>query len=477
MVACGKEKAVESNVQPKDKATYEFTISVNADEIDSDTSNPAQIGTKTSYAGETTFSWSAGDQISVLFHDAGDNNAFYTLTATSIDGKNATFSGTIDAGWTVGASDTGDKWALYPAGNHTYTATAPVFSIPAEVDYSATHFSANLPMYAIGADDGAGNDVYAFKHVENVGAYKFSFSNLDVSKVRLVIEQLGSYHINGNFQLTLDGTKYKFSPWAYSFSSDPAKIRTFTADVVSKTASFYIPFKTWEANLKPVLTLYDAATGFTLGSWTAGSAMPYSTGNVVVAKPFSAPGTGSALVSAYGINWGSVTCEAVGSTGDGVDAIRKIKATADDTYLYVYLEVLNERLYSNDSYTYSNRSYLYVGDGSAGTSSNWTQDSQTKVEGWLKYNGVPCYINWANVIDNNRANGTIAGDIAYFEMAIQRSAVSCLQSASASTAYVGFMVTDTYNTGSTYGSRAENGYAPAKGGSMLEVAVPAYVAP
>ena len=191
LAACSKENVNESNIQSDIKGTYEFSIAVNAEEI----------GTKTSYEGEKTFSWSAGDQISVLFHDSDSNDKFYTLTAQSVNGKDAIFSGTIDSGWEVGASDTGDKWALYPAGNHTYSATAPVFSIPAEVDFSATHFSANLPMYAIGEDDGSGNDFYAFKHVSNVGAYKFTFSNLDVSKVRLVVEQTGSYHLNGSFQM------------------------------------------------------------------------------------------------------------------------------------------------------------------------------------------------------------------------------------------------------------------------------------
>ena len=479
MAACSKEKADNSNNLSNDKATYQFTISANASEMESNGSNQAQISTKTSYAGETTFSWTLGDQISVLFHDAGDNNAFYTLTATSVDGKNATFTGTIDSGWEVGAADTGDKWALFPAGSHSYTATAPVFNLAASTDFSTSHFSANLPLYAIGEDNGAGTDVYAFKHISNVGAYKFTFNDIDVSKVRLDIETSGSYHISGDFQLAQDGSNYKINPWTYSFDSEAGKRVSFTENVVSKTATFYVPFKTWENNFTPTMTLYDANTGFVIKTVTASTNLPYTTGNVIVAKPFSAPGTGSALVSSYGINWSAITCEAAGSTGDGVDAIQKIKAVADADFVYVYMEINNNRLYSNPSYKYQNRSYLYVGDGTAGTASKWTQDYQLKLEGWLKYNNVPDYTaNTSGILDGNRGHGSIVGDVLYLEMAIKRSGVACLQNAVASNAYVGFMTTDTYNVSgsSTEGSRAEHGFAPVKNGSMLEVAVPAYVA-
>jgi len=477
MASCGKEN---NNIQIDNKSTYEFTLSAISEDTGNDKKATGDKITKTSYSGEKVFSWTLGDKISVLFHDAGDNNAFYVLTATSVDGKNATFKGTIDSGWTIGAADTGDKWALFPAGSHSYTATAPILNLPASTDFSASHFSANLPMYAIGEDDGAGNDVFAFKHISNVGAYKISFSNLDVSKVRLDIETSGSYHISGDFQLALDGSKYKINPWTYSFVSEAGKRVSFTENVVSKTATFYVPFKTWENNFQPTMTLYDVNTGFVIKKVTASAALPYTTGNVVVLKPFSAPGTGSALVSAYGINWEAVTCEAAGSSGDGVDAIQKIKATADADFVYVYMEINNDRLYSNPSYMYQNRSYLYVGDGSAGSASKWTQDYQLKLEGWLKYNNTPCFnANTSGILDGNKGNGTIVGNVLYIEMAIKRSGVACLQNAVASNAYIGFMTTDTYNVSgsSTEGSRAEHGFAPVKNGSMLEVAIPAYVTP
>ena len=341
MASCGKEN---NNLQIENKGTYEFTISAITEDAECNDNALDKIMTKTAYSGETAFSWTLGDQISVLFHDAGDNNAFYTLTATSVDGKNATFRGTIDSGWEIGAADTGDKWALFPAGSHSYTATAPVFNLAASTDFSASHFSANLPLYAIGEDNGAGTDVYSFKHIYNVGAYKITFNNLDVSKVRLDIETSGSYHISGDFQLTLDGSNYKISPWTYSWSSEAGKRVSFTENVVSEAASFYVPFKTWEANFEPMMTLYDASTGYTIKTVTANSALPYTTGNVVVLQPFSAPGSGSPLYSVWGVDWASIDMYPLDGEkdcfpGDG-ERIAEWKVTSDATYIYFYYKTV-----------------------------------------------------------------------------------------------------------------------------------------
>ena len=123
-------------------------------------SDPGEL-TRTAYAGDKTFSWSDGDQISVLFNN-GSENKFYTLTAISVNGASATFSGFVDDGWTMGASDTGKKWALFPAADHVYTAGVDAgtgtkngiqFNIPALTDFSASHFSANIPMSAVGDAD------------------------------------------------------------------------------------------------------------------------------------------------------------------------------------------------------------------------------------------------------------------------------------------------------------------------------------
>lgn len=451
MAACSKEVEV-NNPQPEAKSTYEFTIAANM-VMDEDT--------KTSYTGETTFSWSEGDQISVLFHDTGDNNAFYTLTATSVDGANATFSGTIDSGWEVGAADTGDKWALYPAGSHSYTATAPIINLSDEVDFSATHFSANIPMYAIGEDNGAGTDVYAFKYLTNVGAYKFTFNNLDVSKVRLVVEQKGSYHISGDFQIAADGTKYNISPWTYSFSTDPGKVVTMTANVTSKTASFYIPFKTWEGNFQPVLTLYDAVTGYTIKQVTAKTTLPYVNGNkVIVVQPFSAPGVGKPFDSAFGVDWMAVGGELDGPTGS--HSGMSLKGTKDADYIYVLCKIDKTKLLTG--WHYSNAMEMYLGKD-LNEEGEWKWTPKRSTDGvWIGYitrESLP-YTGSSNFKSYE------VGDYYFTELRYLRSNKTYLASG---TAYVGVLLwNDKYNDGTNdLGAGSTYLFSPATSTGYLEI--------
>ncbi len=114
---------------PEVPATYEFSLSASLDE---------EV-LKSDYTSTGVFSWSEGDQISVLFHD-GDNNKFFTLTAVSVSGNTATFRGPVTVGYTEG-SNLGAKWALFPASDlHVYN-TANV-----GVD-KAKHISFHIPLY------------------------------------------------------------------------------------------------------------------------------------------------------------------------------------------------------------------------------------------------------------------------------------------------------------------------------------------
>ena len=148
--SCTKQ-AFEEN-QPNvdsETTTYTYTVSANTTE------------TKTDYDSDGKFEWSAGDAISVLFNN-GTDNKFFTLKLTEGAGtKTATFSGQIEAGYTIGASDATAEdskiWALFPASeNHVYTeGSNPTFYVQPFVDFSETHFSANIPMYALNSAEGA----------------------------------------------------------------------------------------------------------------------------------------------------------------------------------------------------------------------------------------------------------------------------------------------------------------------------------
>lgn len=482
-VACSKETPVTEE-QASTPGTYTYVINGTMDFDDPWGEEDPE--TKTSYTNDKTFKWSNGDQISVLFHK-GTTNKFYTFTIVKGGSASGKFvCNDIEEGYTIGASDDGTKWALFPASEgHTYDKDASdklSFSIPATTDFTndGTHYSVNIPMEA----RGDANDNFTFKQLTS--CYKFTFTNINanVSKVKLTVENTGSdYVLSGTSAVRVDEDGY-YLPLKYG-ASGGSKIVSIIDNVSSGTAVFYIQYREWYA-LEATITLQNMTEGdhygdIILKAQSTGTALTgIGAGKIarVPAIDVSSYGEGTPFWSTFGINWSSITCKANGDSGSDTDAIKIIKAAADASHVYVYLEILNDKLYSNTSYTYSDRSYLYIGDGSGETSSNWTQNCQTKVEGWLKYYGVPEFRNWSSYIEGDAVNAIIAGGIAYFEIAIKRSELSYLQAATASTAYVGFMVTSCYNTGgSTSGSKAEIGYAPAKDGSMLAVSIPAYVAP
>ena len=139
ITACQKERVeTEPTVE---KAPYVYSVKA---------SIPSDGETRTEYDASGKFSWTPGDEISVLFND-GTSNKFFTLK-TEEGGETATFTGTIDAGYEIGALDgeEGDLkiWALYPASeNHAYAEGIPSFYVQSLVDFTETGFSANIPMY------------------------------------------------------------------------------------------------------------------------------------------------------------------------------------------------------------------------------------------------------------------------------------------------------------------------------------------
>ncbi|MBO4475583.1 MAG: DUF4832 domain-containing protein [Bacteroidales bacterium] len=254
----------EARLAPDESGTYLFELTAEAPVPQS----------KSDYSSSGEFCWSAGDRISVLFHK-GSENRFFVLTAGSGGGKSAVFSGRIDNGYTVGSSNTSVRWALFPAGEHTYTAgengDMPVFNVPAETDYTASgaHFSANLPMCAKGNDSG----IYSFQHLGT--NYRFRFTGIGASKVRLEIKNKKSYALSGTFPVkgSSAGSGENYLDYS-SGASEAEKAIAYTENVASDgSAAFYVATRAWRVALQPELTLTDAQTGDILYSKTANKAI------------------------------------------------------------------------------------------------------------------------------------------------------------------------------------------------------------
>ena len=346
--SCGKVVNEVSEPQVKidvPDGMYEFTLNAVWTKIE----NPDD--TKTTYANDQTFAWSAEDQISVLFHK-GDDNQFFTLTNTTGAGATATFSGAVTEGYTIGASDTGTKWALFPASDaHSYGGSDAVsFNEIADNDYTApgAHFSVNIPMYAHGDD----SDTFTFKHL--TGCYKVTFTGIPaaVTKVKLTAENIGNgYYLSGNSPVLEDGGTYYLN----CYTGSGSKLVSYTQNVTAGEVSFYIPYRAWE-RLTPKFVLQNMTEGaskyFTIVQLSAVQAIgagesskKSSLTNMVTLAPYdiSAYGEGVPFISKLGVEWGGVDMYPADDSkaafpGDG-ERIVDWKATSDATNIYFFYKI------------------------------------------------------------------------------------------------------------------------------------------
>lgn len=459
VAACQPKENIE---EPALDGTYIFTLKASAPE------------TKTDYDATGKFTWSDGDQISVLFNN-GTDNKFYTLTATSVNGASASFSGAIDNGYVLGNTLNDIKWALYPAGDHVFDASSSKyikFNIPATMDLSSS-YSSNVPMYAQG--DGSS---FAFKLLD--ATYKFTFTDIpsSVSRVKFVVQNEYGTDISGSIPLSgLSGSPY-FSPSTHG-ASDARASRTFIGNVTNGTSdAFYVPVRRSQSWFTPTITLYDADTDAQLYTKTASAPGKIESAHV---QPITVSVSGAVIVpwefeSAYGIDWSTVTASADGRSDAPYDAIKVIKATGDAQNMYVYFEVAEDALIDNPGYAYANYSYLYLGNADSTTEYDWQWNGYytTKISSWIKDQNNLVFENWKSFI---KSHIDVHSGIVYFEVKIDRSGVDCLQGTSATVAFEInsiYLVTGWEDQG---GSTSQIGFAPACWGDALSVALPAYVAP
>jgi len=346
VAACQKESAVDNAQEPAQK-TYTYTVKASIDDVKSD------------YDADGKFSWSAGDAISVLFHK-GDANKFFTLTTTASGTASASFSGEIETGYEIGASDqtVEDKkiWALFPASdNHAYTAgSAPTFYVQPSIDFSTTHFSANIPMFALNAAEGA------FSFANLACTYKFTVSGIKdgVSKVRFSVYNQTTYALSGSWPISFGSDTYINYNWASPGSANSTL--TYISDVTSNKAVFYVSSRFY-GTFQPVITVTNQATGVAIKTFTATNAdTPNHMSHV---KPITldvseANGgnyfTPAVLIDGVFSDWDGVTEWDGTRNNDGTNSwINHWRMQADAQNVYVYLDLISEKI--------TNSRYIYVG--------------------------------------------------------------------------------------------------------------------
>ena len=403
LASCEKQKSF--NEPEAQKGTYTYTLSATVpDMIETNGVGNAQAPvSKSDYDAFGNFSWSAGDAISVLFHN-GATNKFFTFTTTG-SGAAADFTGTIDDGYEMGGTD-GNKWALYPAGAHSVRFSEAdgekyplLFNIPAVTDYTGSGFSANIPMYAISTDGAS----LPFQHLG--AAYKFTFSGIKgASKVKFVVENQTSYRLSGNVLLRNQGGTYLDQ--AYAEGVD--KTLTYVSNVSDGKATFYVPVRYYAECFQPIITLYNADTDGRIYTNTASTAKAIpSKGHVQpisidVSSAIEVPWT---LESAFGVDWSSASVVyAAGGAG-----VNKLSAYADATELYVLLEVQKSALVMDPSHAKD-------------CSVNFQVEGNSRYFGYLVANGVAGLNDYSGYVTGK--NVTEHQGVLYYEWRINRASAA-----------------------------------------------------
>lgn len=341
------EKQVNLNEQKAQEGSYVYTISAVAPDM-TDDSVVAQAPTRTDYTDAGVFSWSAGDAISVLFHN-GDVNKFFTLTTTE-SGASVKFSGSIEAGYEIGASDgdASDKkiWALFPASeNHVYTAGSnPTFYVQPSVDFTTSHFSANIPMYDLVAAEDA---TLSFKNLAST--YKFIVSGIKdgVDKVQFRIHNQTTYGLSGSWPIHTD----KYINYSYADPGSANSTLTYISNVTNNKAEFYVSCRYW-GKFQPVVTVSNYATGVAIKTFTATSEkQPTSTTSVQpITLNVSEANGGNYYAPAITIDGDMSDWDGIASSfsNSSNSRIREWKFKSDPYTVFFYVKMRKNRAWNSD---------------------------------------------------------------------------------------------------------------------------------
>lgn len=358
----------------------------------------AEGATKTSYTdngeGRGVFSWTEGDQISVM----GDDYNFYTLT-TEQTGTSVSFSGYIPEEVTL------RQEAFFPAAEHYREGSSYYFHIPEYKDMSE-HFSADLPM---GAYSGTGT--YQFKHI--TGAALLTFTNFPENVVSAEISIVNArMKFTGLFNAYLSNGLWVWNSQSDVDESERTLIRK--VPVSNKQAQIYMPYNGslwWDYESVINIKGFDVdGNEYILLKNKTMKPDEKSAERGVVKKyaPLALPDY------VPEVNWNMIEWTAETAVSPTVEGFTDVKVVADKYYLYARIEAPVTLEWD--------RLYYYMGSGEGSTALTWAwttvaaktydDDGPASNEALtLKYNGV--------TIDTKVET---VGENAYWYMAFPRNA-------------------------------------------------------
>lgn len=362
-VSCNEELKIDVNPAQPEMRTVTLTACIQDE------------GTKTSYsAGEGStllFSWSTGDQISVLCSDA----AFHTFTAETVDGKQATFTATLEEG-----VNPGDR-AYFPAdANHT----ADSYNLPYYKDVTS-HPSADIPMF--GTKDGSGK--FNFAHC--AGAALITIENIPdgITSATISVTSNNSsdasqcYKLSGLFYIHTTGPKWD---GAYASTANE-KVYSRKVSVSSNTAKLYLPCPAGANNWVPSLL---NVTGHSSG----GDVVLYSDKSMkalgTVERAHVKPLTPLVYVQLGSIDWSKVDMypdDAAEYFPGTASRVIGWKVKADSKFIYFYLKYNKSDAISNGTSNYIEMGFDTDNDPDTGDAASYVG----KVEAFARLYPVTNY--------------------------------------------------------------------------------------
>lgn len=440
-VSCNKEIPVETPAPEVQDGFKTVTITANI-----------EGQTKTSYDADGKFSWTKGDQISVL---ASDNN-FYTFTAKET-AESSEFTGEIPAECSI------SRISYFPASDkHTYdTSWWSEYSIDEYKDMKGL-VSAEIPMYGVHQDD----DSFTFTHL--TGAIQLTFTNIPdgVEEVEISVKNVGEEHqckFSGLWKISTASWEWEA---AYAANESEATY-TRKVPVQDNSAKIYVPYLggIWYSSIINI-TGYDAG-GNELALLTnkkmGGNGTAIERAQIVPYKALALPD----YIDFTTLDWDQAQISYV--LPDGASSSRQVmkdlKLIADNKYIYVKIRSSKAKFEETES----NYLGFYLYDTTTGTQGDgywgWFQNAIGDVEYEGEHDGS---FEEGTVNLNMTFNGKpiptmtdVLEDDVYWYIAIPRTAHVLLSSSEK--VYVAFILDKDWS---------QTGALPDKYDSMLEVTLP-----
>lgn len=320
-------------------------------------------------------------------------------------------------------------------------------------------------MFAWGNEE----EEYAFANL--TGAAKFTFSHVGCSHVKFSFLTTTACKLSGTFPLSLDSDAAKVRWSAAETEAAAERGVTYYADVERDgSVSFYVPYAAGTIWAWSHLTLEDAdnAEADPLYSNTKINNIVVAKNRIAVLPTLDIDWAGEpSFPSAYGIDWRGISASS--NTNDEYPAIQTLKATADEDYVYLYLEV--DPTVLTRTHTFDHQFRVYVTD--AGSSRNYYWNSACSYinkDIWAVSGGEMTFLSFNPT--PFESNMKVTDSVVYFEVRISRThdTTSALLSASGEVG-IGVELDDLYVDGEW--KRLNNfkpyGVIPTYGSSMYPV--------